>query len=156
MHTSTGDMAARHAILGFLILAFMPFLLLKYRDPDASPFDDGNSIIMLVFCIATLTYVAAMVTELRLRIRGVECPNVISNVSYLSASLAAISLVTILFPYLGWFLFVIWIGFCVKLSLDAYLELFQPLASGASYLWNKQEKNDDRSSATASTPDSPV
>ncbi|XVF03843.1 hypothetical protein REPUB_Repub05bG0027800 [Reevesia pubescens] len=162
MPTSPGDVASLHAILGFLISTFIPFLLLKYHNANASPFDDNN-IMVLAFFIATLTYVAAMVTEFKFRIRKVECPNIITNISQLSATLASIFLVIIAFPYLGWFLFVIWIGFFIKLALDSYQEFSQlvvdPARCALHLIWNKllrretkkDEINIDQSSATSST-----
>ncbi|XVF70706.1 hypothetical protein PTKIN_Ptkin11bG0184100 [Pterospermum kingtungense] len=159
MATSPGDLAALHAILAFPIGAFIPFLILKYHKPEASPFDDNN-IIILVFFIATLTYVAAMVTEFKLRIRDSECPKIITSVSHLSATLATISLVTIFFPYLALFLFVIWVGFFAKLALESYQELHQQLADAArcasDLIWKREateEQNHHQSSTTSSTPD---
>ena len=148
--------------LGFPILAFIPFLLLKYHKADASAFDD-NSIMILVFFIAILIYIATMVTEFKLRI----CPNMISNISHLSAPLTSISLVMIPFPYLGCFLFVTWIGFFVKLALDSYQELFQLLGDAArcvsQLIWNKllrleikKEEIKDQSSTTSITSESTV
>ncbi|EOY12314.1 Uncharacterized protein TCM_030855 [Theobroma cacao] len=147
---SAGDWAALHAILGFPIVVFIPFLLLLYHKEEASPFNDGNIMYILAFFIATLTCVSVMVVKFKL-----QCPNtIISNVSYLSAPLATVSLVMIPFPYLGWFLLVIWIGFFVKLVLESYpVEFFQLLelaAEAASYLCSKllrREENNDQSSA---------
>ncbi|XVE50675.1 hypothetical protein DITRI_Ditri01bG0182200 [Diplodiscus trichospermus] len=165
--TSSGDTAAFHGILSFSILVFIPFLLLRYQKADISPFDD-NSIMILAFFIATLTYIAATVTEFKLRIRNVECPNFIINASQLSAPIASITLVMILFPYLGLFLLLIWVGFFVTLAIDSYQEVFRLLGDAARCVselirkrlgieTQKEEQIDDQPPATSSTTcDSPV
>ncbi|XVE50677.1 hypothetical protein DITRI_Ditri01bG0182400 [Diplodiscus trichospermus] len=125
---------------------------------------------ILVFFIATLTYVASMVTEFKLRIHDAECPNIIIRTSHISAPLASISLVMILFPYLGLFLLLIWVGFFIKLALDSYQELFKLVGDGArcvsERIWKllglETKKEDpiddvDQPPATSSaTCDSPV
>ncbi|KAK8527218.1 hypothetical protein V6N12_054440 [Hibiscus sabdariffa] len=160
---SAGDLGTLHAILSFSIGAFVPFLLLKYYNkPDASPFDD-NAAVISAFFIATLTYVAAMATELKLRLEGGDCPNIITSIARLSAPFASILLVSIPFPCLGLFLMVIWCGFLVKLALvDSYRELSETklvrdAAGCMSYLIrikilrrevDKEEINEDHASAT--------
>ncbi|XVE50672.1 hypothetical protein DITRI_Ditri01bG0181900 [Diplodiscus trichospermus] len=164
--SSLGDTAAFHGILSFSILVFIPFLLLRYQKAYVSPFDD-NSTMILAFVIATLTYIAAMATEFKLRIRDVECPNIITNTSQLSAPLASITLLMIIFPYLGLFLLLIWVGFFVKLAIDSYQELFQLVGDAArcaselirkkNMETKKEEKIDDQPCAASSTTcDSPV
>ncbi|XVE50674.1 hypothetical protein DITRI_Ditri01bG0182100 [Diplodiscus trichospermus] len=167
MPSSLSETAAFHGILSFSILVFIPFLLLKYQKANVSAFDD-HSIMILAFFIATLTYIAAMVTEFKLRIRDIKCPNFIVSISHLSAPLAAISLVMIFFLYLGLFLLLIWVGFFVKLAIDSYQELFQLLggaARRASELirkllrleTDKEDQIENQSSATSgTTSDSPV
>ncbi|XVE50678.1 hypothetical protein DITRI_Ditri01bG0182500 [Diplodiscus trichospermus] len=167
MPSSSGDSSAFHGILSFLMLVFIPFLLLKYHKEDVSPFDENN-IMILAFFIATLTYVAAMVTEFKLRIHDVECPKIIINTGQLSAPLASITLLVILFPYLGLFLLLIWVGFFIKLAIDSYQELFQLLGDAArrasELLWKllrletkkNGQINDQSSAGSCTTSDSTV
>ncbi|MBA0788434.1 hypothetical protein Gotri_027930 [Gossypium trilobum] len=150
MAASAGDMGAMHAILTFLVLAFVPFLQLKYYNKhDASPFDD-NSTLIFAFFIVTLTYVAAMVTNIKLRIDDKDCPNIIISISLLFAPLASILLVTIIFPYLGWSLLVIWCGFFAKLALVEMVHKVARYASSIKLLRREANKddqvNDDQSS----------
>lgn len=153
---STGDKGAMHAILTFQVLVFIPFLLLKYYNKhDASPFDD-NSTLIFAFFIVTLTYVAAMVTEFKLRIDDKDCPDIITSISISSAPLASILVVTIIFPYLGWSLLVIWCGFFAKLALVEMVQKAARYASSIKLLRREANKddqvNDDQASVATNNP----
>lgn len=105
-----------HGLLFSLIMTLESLLQLK-----ESPFETHNSY-MLTFIFVTLVYAMALLMELIFRAQNsTYCP-IIGKLNILAGALAAVILLMILVPFVGWTVLAIWVAYFVRAACELYEE----------------------------------
>ncbi|KAJ6762855.1 PROTEIN putative-RELATED [Salix purpurea] len=108
----------QHGVFTLLVGTLISLIQVKYQSSKASPFD-GHDVIMSVLLAAIFTYATASVAEVMLLAR--ESPNygtLAGNLRLFAGALAAISLLAILDPVLGFITSAVWA--CLLIMAVAY------------------------------------
>ncbi|KAJ9188601.1 hypothetical protein P3X46_003942 [Hevea brasiliensis] len=111
-----------HGVLFSLIMTLASLLQVKYQLAKESPFDTHNGF-MLTFIVVTLVYAMALLLELILRAQNSTYCAILGNLNILAGALAAVLLLLILVPFVGWTIFAIWLAYSIKAACDLYREL---------------------------------
>ncbi|KAG4127978.1 hypothetical protein ERO13_D10G248725v2, partial [Gossypium hirsutum] len=129
-----------HASLAFAIVVLLPLIPLKYPQ-STKPLETHNAI-MSIFIIATLVFAAAWQIEHHLQTSNNNSSIhrlIVTKISLFSGSLAAVLLVLLIFPAIGWFLLLVWTLILMKQLYEAcqMLRRLYHSISLVSYVFNE-------------------
>ncbi|TYI08255.1 hypothetical protein ES332_A10G286600v1 [Gossypium tomentosum] len=128
-----------HAGLAFAVGVFLALMPVKYQ--SMAPFETYNALMLMVI-IVTLVYAAAWQIEYHLQSSNNNSSIhriIVTKISLLSGSLAAVVLVLVIVPAIGWFVLLVWTLFLMKQIYEACQmlhRLYQSI-SLVSYVFNE-------------------
>ncbi|KAB5529379.1 hypothetical protein DKX38_019460 [Salix brachista] len=145
----------QHGVFALLVETLNSLIQVKYQTTKASPFD-SHDVIMSVLLVALFTYATASVAEAMLLARESPYCTLVGNLRLLAGALAAISLLSILDPILGFITSAVWaclfmavayesrteLGNILRLVTDKLIGMFTRLA--ASVRTRKEQPNQPR------------
>ncbi|KAJ6359872.1 hypothetical protein OIU77_003973 [Salix suchowensis] len=107
----------QHGVFTLLVETLNSLIQVKYQSSKASPFD-GHDVIMSVLLAAVFTYATASVAEVMLLARESPYGTLVGNLRLFAGALAAISLLSILDPIMGFITAAVWA--CLFMAVLAY------------------------------------
>nr|KJB74334.1 hypothetical protein B456_011G288800 [Gossypium raimondii] len=129
-----------HASLAFAIGVLLPLIPLKYPQ-STKPLETHNAI-MSIFIVVTLVFAAAWQIEHHLLTSNNNSSIhrlIVNKICLFSGSLAAVVLVLLIFPAIGWFILLVWTLILMKQIYDAcqMLRRLYHSISLVSYVFNE-------------------
>uniref|UniRef100_A0A6N2LXA5 Uncharacterized protein n=1 Tax=Salix viminalis TaxID=40686 RepID=A0A6N2LXA5_SALVM len=111
----------QHAVFSLLVETLNSLIQVKYQTTKASPFD-SHDVIMAVLLAALFTYATASVAEAMLLARESPYCTLVGNLRLFAGALAAISLLSILDPNLGFITSAVWACLFMAVAYESRTE----------------------------------
>ncbi|KAJ6359873.1 hypothetical protein OIU77_003974 [Salix suchowensis] len=112
----------QHGVFALLVETLNSLIQVKYQTTKASPFD-SHDVIMSVLLAALFTYATASVAEAMLLARESPYCTLVGNLRLFAGALAAISLLSILDPILGFITSAVWACLFMAVAYESRTEL---------------------------------
>ncbi|KAG5232554.1 hypothetical protein IMY05_013G0030700 [Salix suchowensis] len=113
----------QHGVFALLVGTLNSLIQVKFQSIKASPFDSHN-VIMPLLLAALFTYATASVAEVMLLAReSPYCTTLVGNLRLFAGALAAISLLSILDPILGFITSAVWACLFMAVAYESKTEL---------------------------------
>ncbi|KAJ6359878.1 hypothetical protein OIU77_003979 [Salix suchowensis] len=112
----------QHGVFALLVETLNSLIQVKYQTTKASPFD-SHDVILSVLLAALFTYATATVAEVILQARESPYCTLAGNLRLFAGALAAISLLSILDPILGFITSTVWACLFVAVAYESRTEL---------------------------------
>ncbi|KAJ6434320.1 hypothetical protein OIU84_017931 [Salix udensis] len=113
----------QHGVLTLLVETLNSLIQVRYQTTKASPFD-SHDVIMSVLLVAIFTYATASVAEVMLLAReSPYCTTLAGSLRLFAGALAAISLLSILDPILGFITSAVWACLFMAVAYESRKEL---------------------------------
>ncbi|KAJ6753686.1 PROTEIN putative-RELATED [Salix purpurea] len=116
----------QHEVFALILKTLSDHIRVKFQSIQASPMDTHH-LAMFIFLLALLTYATAVVVEAMLRASESIYHTHVGNIRLFAGGLAALLLLSVLDPVLGWIISVIWVCLFVIIAYESFQELFEIL-----------------------------
>ncbi|KAJ6301481.1 hypothetical protein OIU77_015728 [Salix suchowensis] len=117
---------AQHEVFACLLKTLNDHIQVKYQSTQESPMD-AHHLAMFIFLLALFTYATAVVVEVMLRASESIYHTHVGNIRLFAGGSAAVLLLSVLDPVLGWIISVIWVCLFVIIAYESFQELFEIL-----------------------------
>ncbi|KAJ6380116.1 hypothetical protein OIU76_016718 [Salix suchowensis] len=112
----------QHGVFTLLVETLNSLIQVKFQSIKASPFD-SHDVIMSVLLVAIFTYATASVAETMLLARESPYCTLVGNFRLFAGALAAISLLAILDPILGFITSAVWACLFMAVAYESRTEI---------------------------------
>ncbi|KAG5232552.1 hypothetical protein IMY05_013G0030500 [Salix suchowensis] len=112
----------QHGVVTLLVETLNSLIQAKYQSIKASPFD-SHDVILSVLLVAIFTYATASVAEVMLLARESPYCTLAGNLRLFAGALAAISLLSILDPILGFITSAVWACLFMAVAYESRTEV---------------------------------
>ncbi|KAF9670036.1 hypothetical protein SADUNF_Sadunf13G0026700 [Salix dunnii] len=132
----------QHGIFTLLVETLKSLIQAKYQSINASPFD-SHDVIMSVLLVAIFTYATASVAEVMLLARESPYCTLAGNLRLFAGALAAISLLSILDPILGFITSTVWACLFMAVAYKSRTEIhniLRPVSRNLTEIFTRETK----------------
>ena len=123
---------AEFSVFGIVIATFISLIQVQYKEVSAF---DKHSAFITIFIIALFVCVSIVLGKVLFGTPPEPYGQILDKIRLLVMAWAMVSLILIVSPFLGWFIFVIWVFFVARVMHQSYQELYQ--------LWSRTDSTDD-------------